>query len=379
MKRRIIIILIGLLFVSVLFIIGYSYMYTAKFGAFPQGARLQKIAASPNYKDGEFKNLEPIPSMTSEKRGALQGVIAFLLVPRERPIPEVPVPTVKTDLKALKSTEDVLIWLGHSSFYMQLDGQKILIDPVFSESASPVPFSNKAFAGTNIYSAEDMPNIDILLITHDHWDHLDYPTVIALKSKIAKILCPLGVGAHFEHWGFSEDSIAEMDWHDKLEFGDNLAIHALPARHYSGRSLTRNKNLWAAYALITAKHKIYLSGDSGYGSHFKDAGIAFDGFDLALLDSGQYNESWRYVHMMPEDTAQATLDLQAKVLLPSHMGKFAIARHTWDDPFHRIVQASQKHQIPLLTPKIGELHPLDAKQPNYTQWWKEMLIIENNS
>jgi len=348
-------------------------MHTAQFGALPKGARLKKIEASPNYRDGEFRNLEPIPTMTTEKRGVLERLVKSLAARKDRPRPENPVPTVKTDLTSLDKNDDTIIWLGHSSFYLRIAGRVILIDPVFSDNAAPIALANKAFSGTNIYTSEDMPDIDILLITHDHWDHLDYPTVMALKSKIAKIVCPLGVGAHFERWGFPGDSVVEMDWRDSLQLDGGPTIQALPARHYSGRTLTRNKTLWAAYALISPKHKIYISGDSGYGSHFRDAGEIFGGFDLAVLDSGQYNEDWRYVHMMPEDAALATTDLQAGSLIPAHVGKFSIARHSWDDPFIRLTKAMEPSQTPLLTPTIGEPVPLEAEEHHFSEWWKNVI------
>lgn len=371
-KRRLLKMLTGLvLLAAVLFGGGYGYMHTAKFGAFPEGARLQKIEASPNYRDGEFRNLEPIPTSTSNKGGVIKGLFRALTAEKDRPRPEKPIPSVKTNLACLDRYEDLVIWLGHSSFYMQLAGHAILIDPVFSDNAAPVPFANEAFQGTNVYTPDDMPGIDVLLITHDHWDHLDYPTVMKLKGKIAKVVCPLGVGAHFERWGFEPSTILELDWNEYLNLKNDLRIHALPARHYSGRTLTRNKSLWAAYALTSANRKIYVSGDSGYGSHFREAGEAFSGFDLAVLDSGQYNEAWRYVHMMPEDAVQATADLQAGSLLPAHAGKFSIARHSWDDPFIRLARAMEQNPVPLLTPKIGEPVPLDSTEHRFSQWWKE--------
>lgn len=363
------------LLAAVLFVSGYGYMHTAKFGAFPKGAGLQKIEDSPNYHDGEFHNLEPIPTMTTERKGTMRRLLNSLTAEKDRPRPEFPLPTVKTDLTRLNRNDDMIIWLGHSSLYIQIAGRKILIDPVLSDNAAPIPFVNEAFPGTNIYTPEDMPNIDLLLITHDHWDHLDHPTATALKNKIAKIVCPLGVGTHFEHWGFSESSITEMDWNEVFQLDGGLAIYALPARHYSGRTLTRNKTLWAAYALISPERKIYLSGDSGYGSHFRDAGELFGDFDVAVLDSGQYNEDWRYVHMMPEDAAQATADLRAKALLPAHAGKFSIARHSWDDPFIRLAQAMEDSPIPLLTPKIGEPVSFKADKQRFTQWWREKAAV----
>lgn len=181
-----------------------------------------------------------------------------------------------------------MVWLGHSSYFIQLDGQKILIDPVFSQYASPVFFVNKVFPGSSPFSTDDLPELDFLLITHDHWDHLDYPTVMALRSKTKKIVTGLGVGAHFDHWGFPSAMLHEADWNTHLQFG-SLGIHVLPARHFSGRSLWDNKTLWVAFALTGSKHCIFLSGDSGYGAHFKEIGEAFDGFDIVSLDTGQYD------------------------------------------------------------------------------------------
>ena len=360
-----------ILIVAVLAAASCGYTRLPKFGAFPEGARLQRIEASPNYRDGEFRNLEPIPE-PAVKRGPLQRLVSFYTTLSSRADPPVGIPTVKTDLMALDKNEDIVIWLGHSSFYMQLAGHRILVDPVFSENAAPIPFAIQAFSGTNIYTAKDMPEIGLLLITHDHWDHLDYPTVISLKDKTTKIVCPLGVGAHFERWGFSESSIIEMDWHESFEFSNNFTIHTLPARHYSGRTFVRNKALWAAYVLTSSNRKLYLSGDSGYGAHYRDAGESFGGFDLVILDSGQYNERWRYTHMMPEDTAQAASELNAKALLPAHAGKFSIAYHTWDDPFIRLVQATQNSPFRLLTPKIGEPVRLDTDQQDFQHWWKDV-------
>ena len=205
----------------------------------------------------------------------------------------------------------------------------------------------------------------------DHWDHLDYATATALRSKVGQVVCPLGVGAHFEAWGYGKETVFEGDWYSVLEGKDGFAIHILPARHFSGRSLTRNKTLWAGFALVTPERRIFFSGDSGYGKHFAEIGARFGGFDLAMLDCGQYDENWRYVHMMPEDTAQAAEDLRARALLPGHVGKFAIAYHTWDDPFKRIVAASRGKPYRLLLPLIGEPVALPiASDGEILRWWE---------
>jgi len=207
---------------------------------------------------------------------------------------------MKTDFKTLDKGKDVVVWLGHSSYFMQLGGKRILIDPVFSSSAAPVSFANKAFNGTNLYTAEDMPEIDYLLISHDHWDHLDYPTVIALKPKVKNVVCGLGVGSYFEDWGFEPILIHEADWFTVLEFEDGLIIHVLPSRHFSGRLFTRNKTLWTGFALVTPDRRVFYSGDGGYGPHFKQIGEMFNGFDLVIMENGQYDKNWPYIHMMPE-------------------------------------------------------------------------------
>ena len=217
-----------------------------------------------------------------------------------------------------------MIWLGHSSWFVQLGGKRILIDPVLSDYTAPFSFLNKAYEGTSIYRVEDIPEIDCLLISHDHWDHLDYQTVAALKSKVGRVICPLGVGAYFDYWDYPQEKILEGDWYDRISLGEDITVHVMPARHYSGRLLTKNKTLWAGFALETPNRRIFFSGDSGYGPHFARIGEAFQGFDLALLDCGQYDPRWAYIHMTPEEAVQAALDLGVRALIPAHVGRFAI-------------------------------------------------------
>ena len=310
--------------------------------------------------------------MLADDRSFVSVGIGYLFAKKDRLVPTSPIPSVKTDLQSLDRNMDVVVWLGHSSYFIQLGGKRILIDPVFSASAGPVPHVNKAFDGTNPYTAEDVPEIDYLLITHDHWDHLDYSTVTALRAKTKTVVCGLGVGAHLERWGYDKEKIHEADWFSVLESGDGFAIHVLPARHYSGRLLTRNKTLWAGYAITTAKRRIFVSGDSGYGPHFADIGLRFGGFDLVVLDTGQYDEQWPYIHMTPEEAAQAAQDLQANALLPGHVGKFSLARHSWDAPFRRITAASEGRSYRLLTPMIGSPIVLDDRQQRFSRWWEDL-------
>jgi L-ascorbate metabolism protein UlaG (beta-lactamase superfamily) len=340
-----------------------------QFGKQSAESSLDAIANSSHYYDGEFHNLTPT-SVLSDNSSTFSILMSNLFSNAGQLRPETPVPTIKTALKKLDKKTDQVIWLGHSSCFVQLEGKTILIDPVFSDYASPPPFFNKAFEGTNIYTADDMPDIDFLLITHDHWDHLDYATVMALKSKVKHVICPLGVGAHFEKWGYAREKIHETDWYNRIELAEELIIHVLPARHYSGRLTTKNKTLWAGFALETGKRRLFFSGDSGYGPHFAEIGRKFAGFDLVFLDCGQYDKRWAYIHMNPEEAVRAAKDLQAKALLPAHVGKFTIARHPWDEPFIRITEASKRENIRLLTPRIGEQIFLDKIQTEMSQWWK---------
>nr|WP_246624807.1 MBL fold metallo-hydrolase [Oceanobacter mangrovi] len=259
--------------------------------------------------------------------------------------------------------------MGHSSYFIQLDGQRILIDPVFSQYASPVPGTNGAFAGTNIYTTDDIPQLDLLLISHDHWDHLDYPTIKGLQGKVKQVVTPSGVGSYFRQWGWPAAQILEGNWGDVFSSG-NLDVHILPARHFSGRLFERNRTLWASFALITPDHRYYLSGDTGYGQHFKAIGDAFGPFDLAILECGQYNANWANIHMMPEETALAAIELQASKVMAAHNSKFKLSRHSWQEPLERIKLASESQPWHLLTPMIGELVDVDDNNQLFTEWWQ---------
>lgn len=346
-----------------------AYLQHPKFGAYPEGERLARVQLSPNFADGEFHYPIATPiladgiSMFSILSGNLIGKVDNLR-------PAQPVPAVKTDLRALDPAQDTVVWLGHSSFFMLFSGKRILIDPVFSPYASPVSFSTQAFDGTNLYTVDDMPAIDVLLITHDHWDHLDHATVTALAGKVRQVLVPLGVGAHFEHWGYARDSVREADWYDRMDVDSALTIHLIPARHYSGRWLTRNKTLWAGFVLGSPTRRILFSGDTGYGPHFKELAQRFGGFDLAALDMGQYDPRWPYIHMTPEEAAQAAVDLEAKVLLPAHVGRFNIARHAWTEPFERVDAASEGKRYRLATPTIGEPLKVGDNAQHFARWWQ---------
>ncbi|GHS93645.1 hypothetical protein AGMMS49949_06990 [Alphaproteobacteria bacterium] len=275
----------------------------------------------------EFQNIHPLtPSTSSSKWERLKQL--WKLIKEQKNV--APIPSQKTDLFALDKGADVLVWFGHSSCFIQIEGKRIMIDPVFSEVSSPIPFFPKAFPGSNVYKPAEIPEIDYLIITHDHWDHLDYETVRKLKFKHA--VCPLGVGAHLERFGIDPAIILEMDWHETLTIGKDFTIHCLPARHYSRRLFTRNQTLWASFLMETpSSFKIFMGGNGGYDSTFAEIGTKFGEIDLVLLENGNYSEplSW---HMQSEETIQAAEDLRAKALLPVHIAKFKLS--TSDDPWY---------------------------------------------
>ncbi|HEX2545503.1 MAG TPA: MBL fold metallo-hydrolase, partial [Ramlibacter sp.] len=341
------------------------------FGKLPEGARMAAIQASPNYRDGAFQNAITTPTSTDGTPFAV-AVVRGLFEPRLPTIrPATALPAVKTDLRSLPADQDTVVWLGHSSYYVQLGGRRILVDPVLSGNAAPFPGMVKAFDGTTIYTVADMPEIDYLLITHDHYDHLDHPTIRALVPKTRWAVAGLGIGAHLEHWGFPADRIREGDWFDAFRIDPELAVHVLPARHYSGRTFRRNQALWVGFALEANGRRLFFGGDSGFGPHLAEIASRFDGFDLAVLDAGQYNARWANIHMNPEEAAQAAEILGAKALLPAHVGRFALARHAWDEPFDRVLAASRGRTYRLLTPRIGEPVRLGSKQ-QFDAWWKPL-------
>ncbi len=348
-----------------------AFLRQEQFGALPEGEILKRIMASPHYANGTFHNLVPHPILSDDSSFA-GALIRSLVEKRTGTVPPRPIPSLRPDLSTLNGIGDVIIWLGHSSFLIRLGGKTILIDPVFSDHASPVSFSTRAFAGTTPCSALDMPDIDILLISHDHWDHLDYPTVTALGSRIKQIVCGLGTGAHFRRWGFDGNIIREADWGECVVRDGAVRISLVTSAHYSGRSLTRNKSLWAGFVLESPKRRIFFSGDSGYGPHFTAIGKTFGAPDIALLDCGQYNERWKYIHMTPEEAVRAAKDLGARAIMPAHVGKFALSTHPWDAPFRRILEACQKHSMTLLTPRIGELFDMENTLPVFPRWWEEL-------
>jgi L-ascorbate metabolism protein UlaG (beta-lactamase superfamily) len=356
-----------LLVLALVFFFGWIFIGTARFGHVSSGERLRRIQSSRDYKNGSFQNLSVTPDLTD---GATLFTVLrdFLFRKSKRAMPGKSLPSIKADLQALGPSENVLVWFGHSSYFMQVDGKKILVDPVLSGNASPLKFTTKSFPGTDIYSANDLPEIDYLILSHDHWDHLDYNILGELKNKIKMVITGLGTGAHLERWGFSPSVIHEMEWNEEFVSRDGFRFNSVPARHFSGRGLKRNQALWSSFVLKTPSLKIFVGGDSGYDSHFKKIGEAFGPFDLAILECGQYNKSWKHIHMMPEEVVLAAEDLKANMLLPVHWGKFVLALHDWDEPITRVVSEAKKRNMPVIHPMIGEKVLLKSDQ-QFSQWW----------
>ena len=301
---------------------GIAFVNQRSFGRLPRGERLERIRRSPNYRDGQFRNLHPTPQMTSDKgfAGSMWGI---LFGSKERREPASALPVLKPDLHRLERAEDALVWFGHSSYLLQLDGMRLLVDPVLTDKW-PMSLFFSPFKGTDVFSPEDMPDIDCLIVTHDHWDHLDYRTVMQLKERIGRVVCPLGVGEHFEYWGFDSDRIVELDWNESCGLSDGFRIHCLPARHFSGRGLQRNRSLWASFLVESPSRRVYLAGDGGYDAHFAEIGRRFAPIDLAVVENGQYNADWRYIHLMPEKLPEAIRDLRPARVLTVHHSKFAL-------------------------------------------------------
>ncbi|MBD3581542.1 MBL fold metallo-hydrolase [Flavobacterium selenitireducens] len=346
----------------------YTFMQRPEFGGKPSAAEIASYRKSQGYLGGQFQNLSPTPSLAKDANIA-SVMYRFFFKKSVRNKPKEALPSEKTDLRNLRPDENALVWFGHSSYFLQMDGKKFLVDPVFSGSASPIPATTKAFTGSDVYSADDMPEIDVLFLTHDHWDHLDYQTVLKLKPKVKQVITGLGTGVHLRSWGYDPAIILEMDWWDHVYLNSGFKIQATPARHFSGRGFKRNGSLWTSFVLETPSRKIFLGGDSGYDFHFAEIGGKLGPFDLAILECGQYNADWRYIHMVPGQWLQAARDLDAKAVLPVHWGKFALALHAWDEPITQISSEFEAGEIPLWTPMIGEKVDFDNRLP-FAQWWK---------
>ncbi|MBL8000942.1 MAG: MBL fold metallo-hydrolase [Flavobacteriales bacterium] len=356
-----------------------------RIGGDPTGDRLARIRALSNFRDGRLHNLEPT-DMNMPFTTMLKVMWTMLRGSKGRE-PERAIPVVSFDREAWERIPDHevgIAWFGHSCVLLKIDGITFLTDPVFGERASTFTFAGpKRFAYTEHMRVSMLPPVDVVLLSHDHYDHLCYETIYGLvvlrmsgaahdrPNRKLRFITALGVGAHLEKWGVDPARITELAWWQQAEVGP-VKVTLTPTRHFTGRGLTnRFSTLWGAFALQGARKRIFFGADSGYTATFKEVGERFGPFDLALLECGAYSEHWAQIHMFPEETAQAALDLKARVLMPIHWGKFALGLHPWKEPIERIHQVPEHARPPLLTPRIGGI--LAAIDPARSERWWEPL------
>ena len=283
-------------------------------------------------------------------------------------VPPFDIPTKQIDIEKFESA-DSIVWLGHSTILGRIDGITFIVDPMFSHRASPVGFAGpKRFEGSLI-DIEKLPKIDVILITHNHYDHLDKSSILHLAENVKSIYLPLDNKEILTCWGIEGENIKEFDWYEELQVGEVMFAFA-PTQHFSGRGLTdRNDCLWGSWVLKGTKSSVYISGDSGYNSHFKAIGEKYGAFDVACVECGAYNDSWSEVHMLPEQSVQAAQDLRAQVMLPMHWAGFNLSTHAWDEPITRALKHATEIKQDTITPMIGEVVHFHEDYPKEL-WWK---------
>lgn len=349
-----------------LFVLGiFIFVKTApQFGRLPEGERLAEISKSENYKDKEFKNL--VKTEMDMSFGDMVKTMREFLSGGKNRSPKDPLP-VKFNENKEEEHKLYVTWYGHSAILMEMEGKRILIDPMLGDASSPVSFMTRRFPYEEPINLEDITDIDAVIISHDHYDHLDYPTIRKIKDKVAHFYMPLGVGEHLKRWGVDEGSMTELDWWESARLGD-IEIVAAPSRHFSGRAFVRNKTQWASWAFLGKHKKVYFSGDGGYAPHFKEIGERLGPFDFTMIECGQYNEKWSQIHMTPEESVQAHLDVNGAVMMPIHWGAFNLALHEWTDPAERMVAEAEEKGATYTTPYIGQRFAPDHNPP-VEKWW----------
>ncbi|RYY63096.1 MAG: MBL fold metallo-hydrolase [Chitinophagaceae bacterium] len=324
------------------------------------------IPQSDHYHRERFVNLSNTPMMA--KGVSMLKVMRAMMRRPKLSRPQHPLPFVRTDLRNPPAGKPTVTWFGHSSYLIQFRGYNILVDPVFSGYASPVAGFVKAFEGSNEYQPSDFPPIDLMVITHNHYDHLDKGTIRKFSSTTKRFLTGLGVGRDLAAAGVDPSLIEESDWWEEYSPAEGIRLQCTPARHFSGRGLVRGGSLWSSFALNFYGHNIFIGGDSGYDTFFTTIGERCGPFELAILECGQYDQFWPDIHMMPEQTALAATQLRAAALLPVHWGKFTLANHVWDEPVKRVLVAAAGLQLPVVTPMIGERFMVGGPYPA-KPWW----------
>ena len=365
-------IILGIILVIV-FIAAVFINTSPEFGGMHLEDKVRLYKESGLYVDGKFQNQISTPMEMNASK--IYSILVDYLKGDPTRKPKKELPFIKLDPSKIgKETSDStkITWLGHSAFLIEMKGKVILLDPMFGPVPAPHPWLGQSrFNSEMPIKIEELPEIDLVLFSHDHYDHLDYGSILKLKSKVKKFFVPLGIGVHLEKWGVAKKVIYEFKWWDDEEL-DGIEFISTPARHFSGRGVTdRFSTLWTSWVIKNNSEKIYFSGDSGYGPHFKEIGERFGGFDYALMECGQYDERWSEIHMLPNETIQAGKDLKAKVVQPIHWGSFTLSLHPWNDPPIKASGFAKEEQVKLSIPMIGE--SVYVNQPSYPskEWWFE--------
>jgi len=327
---------------------------------------------SPNYEEGRFQNLQPTDLGPGENT-SFWGTLSQYIVSDERRTPNVALPSQPFTLEQLEDNEVSITWLGHSTIFIRSNNVTIIADPIFgTDGAGPLSLGPRPFPYENTYSLDQLPKIDYVFISHDHYDHLDMDTVIYLKDS--KFFVPLGVKSHLLAWDINKENVQEFDWYDDVEISSEFNAVMTPARHFSGRGLFNgDSTLWASWVFNLHDKSIFFSGDTGYMEEFVTIGERYGPFDIAFLESGQYNEAWSEIHMMPDEVVRAGLDLKATVILPIHNSKFELALHHWDEPLNLVSTKGLENNLSVATPLIGENYVLGESVP-MDPWWLNVSL-----
>ena len=368
--------MIGIVVLSVVLVIIVGVVLFIKispeFGGKISEEKKVVYAKSDNYEEGKFKNKENADVDMSI--GNFFKMLKQYMKSVPNTLPQKKLEVVKIDSASIakNETKTKMFWLGHSTFLLEMGKHNILIDPMFGEVPAPHPtLGTKRFSKGLSIEIEALPQIDAVILSHDHYDHLDYGSIIKLKDKVEMFYVPLGLGAHLKEWGVQENKIVELDWWQEVSHND-LVFKCAPAQHFSGRGLSDRANtLWASWVIQSKNEKIFFSGDSGYSNHFKEIGEKYGPFDFAMMECGQYNKLWSEIHMFPEETAQAALDLNAKRMMPIHWGAFKLSLHSWTDPVERVIKKADELGVEIVVPQIGAEINMTDSLGEQVYWWKE--------
>lgn len=341
-------------------------------GGTPDGVRMERMQASPLWHGGAFRNVHPVLPQLLRRDVAMPTVREFLFG-GDRRVPTAPLPArdPRTAWRRKPQSGLRVTWLGHSTVLLEMDGVRVLTDPVWCERASPSPWAGpKRFQPVPV-SLDALPGLDVVVITHDHYDHLDFTTIRALARSDVPFVTSLGVGAHLEAWGVPAERIVELDWwesHALRKVG--LTVTAAPSQHFSGRGLRdRNATLWSSMVLRSERHAVFFSGDTGLTTEYGDIGRRLGPFDLVMLEVGAFHPAWGHIHLGPENALEAWRLLGGGALLPVHWGTFSLAMHAWDEPAETLYARGREQDVPLLMPRLGEpVQPARVEQAS--PWWR---------